>query len=164
MKKQKPIYHGIFFDKGDIASYKEHLGIDTPSLPDVVENPHVTFGFRVEPVDGFDELFASYTDSDGLVLIVGYGNDGGNEGFLVKIDREIAEFYQGQIYERDGNGDTMHISRYRMTVHPDASPSIRVPSSSICSTGIRSQLSVISGISTGRESTTIRTNRRNICS
>lgn len=105
MKKQKPIYHGIFFDKDDIASYKEHLGIDTPFLPDVVENPHVTFGFRVEPVDGFDELFASYTDSDGLVLIVGYGNDGGNEGFLVKIDSEIAAFYQGQIYGRDGNGD-----------------------------------------------------------
>lgn len=55
-----------------IASYKEHLDIDTPSLPDVIENPHVTFGFCVEPVDGFDELFASYTDSDWLVLIVNY--------------------------------------------------------------------------------------------
>lgn len=66
----------------------------------MIENPHVTFGFRVEPVDGFDELFASYTDSDGLVLIVGYGNDGGNEGFLVKIDREIAEFYQADLRAR----------------------------------------------------------------
>lgn len=100
-----PIYHGIFFDKDEIAATKSHIGIDMPSLPNIIERPHVTFGFRIKPVDGFDELCVAYPNSDGLVLIIGYGNDGGNEGFLVQIDSEIADFYQGQVAGRDEKGN-----------------------------------------------------------
>lgn len=98
------VIDGIFFDKNEIAAIKNHLGINMPLLPNVIEHPHVTFGFRSAPIDGFDKLCIDYMNSDGLILIIGYGNDSGNEGFLVEIDESIAEFYQGKILGRAQNG------------------------------------------------------------
>ena len=100
-----PIYHGIFFNKDAINAIKKHIGIEAPSLPNVIKHPHITFGFRVKPIEGFDKLCIDYPTSDGLTLVVGYGNDSGNEGFLVQINHEIADFYQGQIAGRDEKGN-----------------------------------------------------------
>lgn len=100
-----PIYNGIFFDKNEITEIKKYIGIAMPSLPNVIDYPHVTFGFRVKPVEGFDKLCIDYPTSNGLVLVAGYGNDGGNEGFLVRIDSGISDFYQGQIVGRDERGN-----------------------------------------------------------
>lgn len=71
-----PIYWGIFV---------ENLGGE---LEKVIPNQHITFGFRTE--------YPEYVHGQNVeVTIVGYGNDGKNEAFLVELPNSIMDIYGG---------------------------------------------------------------------
>ena len=74
-----PIYHGIFFDQHDIENAVRK--INSPykkSLSKEIKYPHITFGFKVPIKDYFP------IGEEATIKIVGYGNDGGNEGLLAE--------------------------------------------------------------------------------
>ena len=76
-----PIYWGVFLER------------DMPcALPTQVRNQHVTFGFRAEPPAGIP------WGEEVNVEIVGYGNDGQNEGYLVVLTSEQLSVYDGAPY------------------------------------------------------------------
>lgn len=84
MKLEKYYYFmGCFFERDTILSLAEHYG--TNRLFKIIKCPHVTFKFRPKdiPVDllGQEMKFK----------VVGYGNDGKNEGLLVKLVYETFE-------------------------------------------------------------------------
>lgn len=72
---EKTIYDGFFIDP------KELYGKYPPSLKNVVKDPHVTLKFRPNE----RETLIDAIGTEVKILILGYGNDGKNEGLLVKI-------------------------------------------------------------------------------
>lgn len=71
-----PIYWGIFVN---------NMG---GQLEKVVQNQHVTFGFREEYPEWVHGKSVEMT-------IVGYGNDGKNEAYLVELPDSIMDIYDG---------------------------------------------------------------------
>lgn len=81
----RTIYYGVFFDKenlGDKAN--DLLGDSREELDTVINNPHITFAFGQEMTDNYKELLGK----DLEVNIIGYGNDGKNEGFEVSLNNK----------------------------------------------------------------------------
>lgn len=72
------IYTGIFFDKEELLS-KVKTAFENKRLERVIADPHVTFAFRPKTVD--TSLFGEKV----IVEVVGYGNDGKNEGLFVSL-------------------------------------------------------------------------------
>lgn len=72
------LYFGLFFD-----FLPSTLERDT-------ERKHITFQFKPTEVPS-DIMFETFT-----VKIVGYGNNGKNEGFLVELPDELKPYYKGQ--------------------------------------------------------------------
>lgn len=62
---------------------------DRPALLEPVQHQHVTFGFRTEPPA--DIPWGEETK----VKVVGYGNDGMNEGLLVELSPSQTVVYSG---------------------------------------------------------------------
>lgn len=87
---QMPVYHGVFFDRDRLDALVDGNVPGRNELSHVIRHPHVTFGFRSQPVEGFH---------DGMRVngfkVIGYGNDGVNEGLLVKIPKRMRRYYQG---------------------------------------------------------------------
>ena len=73
----KFIYTGVFFDKEELLKKVEALGEER--LERVISDPHVTFQFRPETVA--TSLFGEKV----TVKVIGYGNNGKNEGLLVEV-------------------------------------------------------------------------------
>ena len=70
-------YVGCFIDLSDFR--KAIRGIRTDPLKNDIQFPHVTFAYRPEKVD--QSLFGSVIQ----VKIIGYGNNGENEGLKVQL-------------------------------------------------------------------------------
>ena len=70
-------YVGCFFEAEEL--YEKTKLIRESPLPMAVEYPHITFQYRPESVDR--ELFGQKLQ----VEIVGYGNNGINEGLYVRV-------------------------------------------------------------------------------
>jgi hypothetical protein len=75
------IYFGLFFETSDLP---------TPTLKRVVHNPHITFEFKPTtlPEEIIFEIFS--------VKVIGYGNDGQNEGLLIELPSDLKKYYKGQ--------------------------------------------------------------------
>lgn len=72
----KNIYTGVFFDSAELDNlFMTYFGRE--KLSNVIENPHVTFTFKPDMVD--PELFGIPVK----FKVVGYANDGKNQGLLV---------------------------------------------------------------------------------
>lgn len=80
---RKYIYTGVFFDKEYIEDTVNHY-ISKDRLVRVIENPHVTFSFKPEKVK--PSLFGRMI----VFRVVGYANDGKNQGLQVIIARPDA--------------------------------------------------------------------------
>jgi hypothetical protein len=77
------MYYGLFFNKQ----------LFQPDLSRAINKPHVTFCF--EKGDTL-ELPEELSDMTASVTVIGYGNDGENEGYLVKLnDPNLLRFYKG---------------------------------------------------------------------
>lgn len=74
------IYIGCFVDPQELAQKTAHLR-QTP-LSRTIDEPHITFAFRPKQIE--DALFGETVD----ITLVGYGNDGENEGFSVELSTE----------------------------------------------------------------------------
>lgn len=80
--KCKYRYIGCFFNKEYL--WESIKAVDTNPLYKVIEAPHITFKYRPEFVD--ESLFGEEIQ----VKVLGYGNDGQNEGLLVELHTENA--------------------------------------------------------------------------
>lgn len=71
------IYIGAFVDKKELLKAAETVSKNR--LQRVIDNPHVTFKFKPQSVD--KTLFGETVE----ITIIGYANDGKNEGFKVSV-------------------------------------------------------------------------------
>lgn len=104
--KDQIIYTGIFVDP------EELYGKFPPSLSHRIRDPHVTVGYRPDA----SKMFLNALGSDAKIDIIGYGNDGQNEGVLVRVEAKDSGI-QKTLNERvapDQNGELkpvlMHIT------------------------------------------------------
>ena len=74
------IYTGVFFNKEELLEKVNVL--ETERLAKIIADPHVTFKFRPATVD--TSLFGEKV----VVEVIGYGNDGKNEGLFVVLHTE----------------------------------------------------------------------------
>lgn len=70
-------YVGCFVDPGEFRSVIRHIRREP--LEEDIRHPHVTFAYRPEQVDR--SLFGERI----RIIVVGYGNDGQNEGLKVRL-------------------------------------------------------------------------------
>ena len=73
--KDQIIYAGLFIDPEDI--YDKF----PPSLSHRIRDPHVTTAYR----PGVEKLFLDSLGSGASIRVIGYGNNGQNEGLLVEV-------------------------------------------------------------------------------
>ena len=71
------IYVGCFITEKDFTEILQRL--PDGRLERLIENPHITFAYRPEKVD--ESLFGEEIK----ITVVGYGNDGENEGVKVEL-------------------------------------------------------------------------------
>jgi len=71
------IYIGAFVNKKELLKVAETVSKNR--LQRVIDNPHVTFKFKPQSVD--KTLFGETVE----ITIIGYANDGKNEGFKVSV-------------------------------------------------------------------------------
>ena len=76
--KDKAFYTGIFVEKEELYSKFP------AQLKNSVENPHITINFAPNET----QLHLEELGSEARVFAVGYGNNGKNEGLLVKVESE----------------------------------------------------------------------------
>lgn len=72
------LWFGLFIEKpftGDLANEIEHQ--------------HITFGYKVTPPDGID------WEAEYPIVVIGYANDGTNEGYCCEFPPELDEMYFG---------------------------------------------------------------------
>ena len=93
--RQRTVYAGLFLDPEDLYSKKQ------ATLEKVVEHPHVTTAFKPNS----DQLYLAQIGSNARIYAVGYGNNGENEGLLVRVKAEDPE-----IQEACDALDTPHIT------------------------------------------------------
>lgn len=87
----KIIYQGFFLDKNSVdklISFSQNNSKET--LEKIVDDAHITFEFKPD-VFFPNDLLGTFS----TIQVVGYGNDGENEGFQVSIPKEFMEFYKG---------------------------------------------------------------------
>lgn len=81
-------YFGVFFDPEDLPIKGK--------LKNVICNPHITFEFLPEQVP------SNLLGEKVTVTVIGYGNDGQNEGLTVKLPHYVEDYYK--------NNATPHIT------------------------------------------------------
>lgn len=79
MIRQQVLYEGLFVDKEEL-----HQKIQ-PQLERPIEKPHVTTFFRPKEAR---QLNLDSLGSGARIMAVGYGNDGKNEGLLVRVEAD----------------------------------------------------------------------------
>lgn len=79
------LWFGLFPIDDDVV----HSLTGAASLESVVEHPHITFGYKVGVPDNIDWHGVYWVD------VVGYGNDGINEGYEVAFPPELEDVYFG---------------------------------------------------------------------
>lgn len=76
--RQKTFFAGIFLNPDEL------YGKVRPTLEKPIEHPHVTTNFKPDAT----QLNLEQIGSGAKIYAVGYGNDGKNEGLLVKVEAE----------------------------------------------------------------------------
>lgn len=101
------IYSGVFVDPDEL--YKQF----PPSLDHPIRDPHVTVAYRPSS----EKIFLDELGSDAIIRVLGYGNDGKNEGLLVEVAAS-SPIIQKTLNERvapDKNGE-MKAVRMHVTI------------------------------------------------
>lgn len=80
------IYEGIFFDKETVDFI---LSLEEKPLPVLSEDIHCTFKYKPKK----DEIFNELAGREIEVTIIGYGSDGKNSGFLLKLPEDMKKYY-----------------------------------------------------------------------
>ena len=93
--RQRTIYAGLFVDPVDL--YQKQPS----TLEKRIKNPHVTTAFK----PGLDQLHLEQIGSVARIFAIGYGNDGENEGLLVRVEADNPE-----IQAACDNLETPHIT------------------------------------------------------
>ena len=75
------LYAGLFIDPNEIYQKAQ------PTLEEPIETPHVTTAFKPD----LSKLHFDQLGSNAKIIAVGYGNDGKNEGLLVKVEADDPE-------------------------------------------------------------------------
>ena len=79
-------YEGIFFDQ---KTQDYIISLDKNRLPIINDEIHCTF--KVKPTN--DELLDELLEKDIEIELIGYGSDGKNSGFEIKIPEEYMKYY-----------------------------------------------------------------------
>ncbi|MBR3132099.1 hypothetical protein IKG33_01670 [Candidatus Saccharibacteria bacterium] len=82
--RQRTVFAGLFLDPEDLYTKKP------ATLEKVVKHPHVTTAFK--PNSG--QLHLDQIGSNAKIYAIGYGNNGENEGLLVKIEADNPEIQE----------------------------------------------------------------------
>ena len=95
--KDQIIYAGLFINPEDL--YKKF----PPSLSHKIRDPHITVSYR----PGAEKLLLDSLSSNASIHVVGYGNDGQNEGLLVEVtaDDPAIQKVIDERAELDENGE-----------------------------------------------------------
>lgn len=97
-----PVYYGVFFNDTDkffnyVREQLSSQGITNEPLNEQTLHPHITFGFKQKPDDAFNEL-----NKINGIKVIGYGNDGKNEGISCELPDKFKSLYHG--------ADVIHIT------------------------------------------------------
>lgn len=87
------IYTGLFIDENE---KKKLLAIGKTHLSKIIADPHVTLFFK----PGFEKEYRKLWGKKAVVEVVGYANDGKNEGVLVKVkaeDPQLQELFEKEV-------------------------------------------------------------------
>lgn len=104
--KGQIIYSGLFINPDEVYSFFP------PNLAHKIRDPHVTVAYR----PGVEKVFLDSLSSEAIIRVVGYGNNGENEGLLVEVSAEdpvIQKTLSDRVApDRDGKLKTvpMHIT------------------------------------------------------
>ena len=99
--KDQIIYTGLFIDPKNLYE------MFPPKLDHSIRDPHVTVAFRPDS----SKVLLDSLGSNAKIEVVGYGNDGQNEGLLVnvKTDDPAIQKALDNVIEPDKNGELKHI-------------------------------------------------------
>lgn len=87
-------YEGIFFDENALKIIKANELYHLPILNDII---HCTFKYHPLENEIFDELVGKEFE----ITLIGYGCDGKNSGFQIKLPDELINYYIN--YDEDNN-------------------------------------------------------------
>jgi len=76
--RPKVLYNGLFVDPEELYSKAQ------PTLAKPIKTPHVTTAFK----PNLSQLNLEQLGSEARIIAVGYGNDGKNEGLLVRVEAD----------------------------------------------------------------------------
>ena len=79
--RQRTVYAGLFISPEELYSRRQ------ATLEKPIEHPHVTTAFKPDS----DQLHLAQIGSNAKIYAIGYGNDGENEGLLVKVEADSLE-------------------------------------------------------------------------
>ena len=79
--RPKVLYAGLFVDPNELYRKVQ------PTLEKPIEIPHITTAFKPD----LSQLHLDQLGNDAKITAIGYGNDGKNEGLLVKIEADDPE-------------------------------------------------------------------------
>ena len=79
-------YEGLFFDEEAIKIIKS---LETVKLPIINDEIHCTFKYHPDEDEIFDELVGKEFE----IELIGYGYDGQNSGFSLKLPDELLKYY-----------------------------------------------------------------------
>ena len=79
--RQRTVYTGLFISPEELYSRRQ------ATLEKPIEHPHVTTAFKPDS----DQLHLAQIGSNAKIYAIGYGNDGENEGLLVKVEADSLE-------------------------------------------------------------------------
>lgn len=82
--RQRTVFAGLFINPEDLYSKRQ------ATLERIVKHPHVTMAFKPNS----NQLHLAQIGSSAKVYAVGYGNDGENEGLLVKVEADDPEIQE----------------------------------------------------------------------
>lgn len=82
--RQRTVYAGLFLDPEELYSKRQ------ATLEKQIEHPHITTAFRPEA----SQLHLEQIGTGARIYAVGYGNNGENEGLLVKIEADDPEIQE----------------------------------------------------------------------
>lgn len=88
------IYEGLFFDEEEASIINS---LDEGHLPIIINEVHCTFKFKPQKDEIFDEIVGNLYE----ITLIGYGCDGQNSGFEIKLPSELEKFYIN--YESDSS-------------------------------------------------------------
>ena len=87
------IYNGLFIDENE---KKKLLALGKTHLSKIIADPHVTLFFK----PGSEKEYRKLWGKKAVVEVVGYANDGKNEGVLVKVkaeDPQLQELFEKEV-------------------------------------------------------------------